>query len=197
MISLRSRKARLVGDWKLSNGKVDNTQNNTFSTEIYNGTTKVVTQDSNVNTSDYSMEITIAKCGCYSLTLIEKDVTTTNFFSYNTITTTTTTTKATGNWNFLSGVGNAKNKEYVYMSQTSSKQTHRVEVVTNIPGQNNTDNTDVSSMTSANSFGNTWQLVELKNKEIKFNTNTDNTNVSASGNQSISKSIGSFTLTAK
>jgi len=196
MISLRSRKSRLVGDWKLTEGKVDNTNNSNVSTEVYNGSTKVVTQGSNSSTTNYTKEISIVKDGTYTSTEVETDVNTTSIFSYTTTTTTTTTTESAGKWSFLGGQGDAKNKEYVYMTETSSKQTQRVVVTTNVPGQSS-DDTSVSTSSSNNSFGGTWQLTELKNKEIKFSTSFDDTNVNASGTQSISKSIGSFTLTAK
>jgi hypothetical protein len=70
-------------------------------------------------------------------------------------------------------------------------------VTTNIPGQSNSTTTTNTSDSGIQSFGSTWKLVELKNKEIKFTTTSEYTYVNNAGVSSTSKSNSNFTLTAK
>ena len=111
-ISFRTRKARLTGDWTMTKGTValsyfynpDPPYNELFS---FNGSdmtlnTTETTQQPIIYVGKYFLFLSIKKDGKFSLT--------------ETITGTSVSTfKASGTWNFTSGVGEAKNKEGVVL----------------------------------------------------------------------------------
>ncbi len=80
-LSLKSRKGRLAGDWKLSSG--DQTSSTTFSgttnttTYSFDGTNRTVTAGGAANTTPYTEEMTFEKDGSYKLAVVDDGNTTT------------------------------------------------------------------------------------------------------------------------
>lgn len=111
-ISLRRRKARVVGDWKLTSGTSLSTSNssNSSSTDAYtytetsysyNGTD--VNNGNTTTSSDagvYSYKIKFEKDGKFSATEVQGS----DFTTYS------------GVWNFTHGVGEYKNKEQIALT---------------------------------------------------------------------------------
>jgi hypothetical protein len=95
-ISVRSRKNRLTGDWRLEGGKAT-----AFNYQyIFNKSGARVFDVVNMLYSDelYQFNLTISKDGTFSMNEIR------NLSSFH----------ATGNWNFNTGVGENKKKEMVF-----------------------------------------------------------------------------------
>ncbi|MGL4599248.1 MAG: hypothetical protein ACRCYO_17130 [Bacteroidia bacterium] len=157
-LSLRSRKARMAGEWKVSKGEGTETSGNSTSTFTFDGTT--VTQTSNNITFSFgsTMEATLEKDGTF------KSVSTT------TINNSTTTTNETGIWNFTSGVGEAKNKSQLVMMTLSSTTTTG-------------SSTDTETYTGSNAPSVLYDIYQLKSKEIilkQEGSNTDSNGTSTS-----------------
>lgn len=154
-ISLKSRKARVEGDWKVtmykatgsysSGGSSPNTQSYS---ETYDGTTwttnvtsngTVLTPSSSAVTYTYSF----TKDGTYKM---HKDELPAGG-------TTKTIRDEEGTWNFLAGVGDAKNKEFLSLIVTKST------IVSGNVTSTNIYDTRTGSVS-------TWQINTLKNKEM-------------------------------
>jgi hypothetical protein len=112
-LSLRSRKARLAGEWKLTSSENKNEQTymgtTTTSTRTYDGTTEtLVMTPGGTSTSEYTITLTIEKDGTYTRVYTEDGE--------------TTTTK--GTWIFLnrSKENELKNKEAIMLTQTSTSE---------------------------------------------------------------------------
>ncbi len=110
-ISLRTRKARLTGDWKMSSGSLKRTDtrfNSTywvsFSTDYDGSTYKTTTTNKSgiyeTKQGTYSLRIIFKKDGGFEMTE-ETDG---------------NTVVSKGNWNFSGGVGNNKKKEQVILN---------------------------------------------------------------------------------
>ncbi len=120
-LSLKSRKARLVGEWTLTAAEeVETGTQFGFAytqTTSYDGTTATTTYESNgtsTSTTDmYSQTVTINKDGTYSMTYTDTD-TGADF-----------TMTDSGNWLFMgkNKASETKNKEGVLFSSTSQSQT--------------------------------------------------------------------------
>jgi len=150
---LRSRKARMEGDWKLSSGTYTYSAPSfgTNTTETYNGSTKTTTGTLlglPVNTTKpYTLEIKILKDGTYEeIENDDGDMTTTK-----------------GIWNFAGGVGEIKNKSQLVMKATS---------VTDSNG---------TATVSGNEYDDTYDIYELKNKEMILKWNSSSSATSATG----------------
>lgn len=141
-ISLYSRKARVVGKWKLSSGtEVDKSTSSGSTTTItieYDGTKADLTiVDGSGTTTDnygYTEEWEYKKDGTFSATMVEDGSTTT----------------VTGVWNFTGGVGDLKNKEQIvltYLLITDASGTYTYSGIAN---------------------DETFDIYELKNKEMIF-----------------------------
>lgn len=208
-LSLRSRKARLVGEWKVTsyedNSKTTSggnvTENNTT---LSNGTYKDVTKS---GTNSYTEEGT----GEYKITF-EKDYTFKIVYTYtvskvtfsdgtNTTSTTlnpveTTTITIEGSWSFAGKdkAGEYKNKERVLLNIT--KQT----VVTPDYSMSGTLSTRTDTYTYANGESvMTLELNTLKNKilEIIGTYNSSYNSVDADGHTHSSSTTGNFKMTAE
>ncbi len=146
-ISFLSRKARLVGEWKLKEGTLSRNNAGNIYNYSYNGSTVVVSGGANDSWS-YTNSIKIEKDGTFTETLLEDG----------------DQTVFEGNWFFLSGNkdGDLKNKEcvdFVFKTVTYTPAGGSPEI-TNIEGFVN------MLLYPYNGLGYTWQLDELKNKEI-------------------------------
>ena len=118
MISFKSRKARVVGEWKLTAIK----RTSTYSSGTINSTS-VMTGDGSTYTSTYTVvDSTTTRTGTLSWDwTLRKDGT----YKY-TYTEDGNITTSAGTWNFASGVGDLKNKSqitYYQQSYTNSGST--------------------------------------------------------------------------
>jgi hypothetical protein len=158
-ISLRSRKGRLEGEWKLKSGTVTTTSVlsgiTTVTTETYDGTTHNSSTSVNggpptTSSEGYADVLKITKDGTFEQTVTQ------------TSGTSTTITFSQGNWNFNGGVGEVKNKEEVIFYTTSVSS-----------GGNTTSY-------SGDYVHKTYQIHTLKNKELVLKA----TNKSSDSNSS-------------
>jgi hypothetical protein len=174
-ISLRSRKARLVGDWKLTKGTTTQTsQSGTITTTTYDGTNETTGS----STSPYTMAISFAKDGTYKATITSTQ--SSSFYSA------VTTQETTGTWDFNAGIGDVKAKTIVSMHPTTETTT----TVTTITGGGGTQttNTQTTNYTSS-SYASEFTLLELSNKELHITANDESTG----GNYSNTKNDYTFT----
>jgi hypothetical protein len=200
-LSLRSRKSRFAGEWKVDSSTGTSTftstpptgsasSSNSTRTET-GGTIKIVTSSTNGGTT-----VSTTTDGTVSehMYTIEKDGTFSHTYKYTTtrvvdnsqsgFTQKTTTVNVyditeEGEWNFTGGIGEAKNKEYVVLSVLSNK-TNINSTETSISGfagstTTDTETTSSSSTTTWAPNENTmiWQLIMLKNKEMKASAKMD------------------------
>lgn len=178
-ISLRSRKARLVGDWKLTEGKTDQTQNGSLSTTTYDGTNEITTSNGQSDTTGFTNNMTFNSDGTYQ----SVTVTTTSFSFWGITSTTTTTTTEDGTWDFNSGIGDEKAKTKVLIHPTKS-----VEVAVTSSSTSGTTTTTNTDVYTSNTFDYSMYMTCLSNKELKFTINFNST--VTGGN------TGSYTSTA-
>jgi hypothetical protein len=138
-ISLKSRKARLVGEWTLKDGTTTQTSGGTTYTTVYNGTTATYTISGQSFTQAYTQKTTINKDGTYESDINDNgDLTTEK-----------------GIW-FFAGKSkelDLKNKESVVFRITSNVQT-----------SSGTTSTTTYSGTDCPSY--TINIDELKGKEM-------------------------------
>ena len=64
-MSLHSRKARLVGEWKLADGNIQSVSNGTSTLEVYNGNTCTLTDSDTTVTYPFTEELTFNSDGTY------------------------------------------------------------------------------------------------------------------------------------
>lgn len=116
--SLRSRKARVVGDWKLTAGKetettFDNGSATTYtSSYTYDGSTRAESETISNSSGSFTTTNSVSYTTTYKF---EKDGT----FSSVTVADGVTTT-VDGTWNFGSGVGEKKNKSELVLTATKT-----------------------------------------------------------------------------
>jgi lipopolysaccharide export LptBFGC system permease protein LptF len=135
-ISMRSRKARVAGEWKVVSGT--GTQSYTFSSSTsnsswtYDGTTYTETDASGSTSRTRTMEYTFEKDGTFTHSDLDDGV------SYT----------GEGNWNFSQGVGETKGKSELVLSFTKT-----------------TSPTGTSTFDSFFPWF-TYEIVELRNKKM-------------------------------
>ena len=174
-LSLRSRKGRVAGEWKVTGGEGESVSNSsgssTTTTWTYDGTqessTSVTTSGSSTFTSNstnkYTVDYTFDKDGNFTMTEVD-----------NNDTPAETTTYA-GTWNFTGGVGEMKNKSQLILHVTSISSGG---VTTNYTGD------DAMTMM--------YNIDQLKNKEMIFKSEGSSPSWSGSGTDT---NKGSWTLT--
>lgn len=178
MLSLRSRKARVVGDWKVTAAKSTENNDGIIKTTNFNGSTETVVDDGNSYTDQLTMKYTFDKSGTYTYSVlrvhteIQDDFPLTNW----TYTSTTTTNETgTGIWNFTGKIGELKNKSQLNLQWTSS-----TESVSTVWEQEDNTGATVASGDTSDTYVNTtsgWNytgvvdLYELKNKEMIWQMN--------------------------
>ncbi len=170
-ISLRSRKARLVGEWKLSEGNDTSTYNSSSSYTAYTATNQTNSSSGssgNSTTNPYEEKMTFNGDGTFEM---YTKTTNASSGSYN-----ETTTK--GTWDFNSGIGDETKKEKVILTPTNVE-----EKSTNGSSVNTTNYAYVN-----NAMIYTLDLVRLSNKELKIYSisNTLSTGTSTSTNTYVS-----------
>lgn len=167
-LSLKSRKGRISGTWKLVEGSITyaDPSNSTSSTTTYTetsvttvssfsfgGTTITSTEVDNIN--DFS--ITIEKTGSYTMNMS----TTQSTVDGNAVSNPTTSVENTsGNWAFVGKSKDAdlKNKEAIAFNQTSETNTFTT------GGTSNSSTVGWSGITNMD----VWMIDQLKNKEVIF-----------------------------
>lgn len=174
-LSLKSRKARLTGEWTVT--KIEGTssdKNSSFpladvtSTITYDGTTETTTtttvMGTDTDTETYTLSFVFDKDGTYTQTKVEG----------------TTTEVETGNWIFLGKNKTAEiaNKEAIQLNPTSTSST--------------TNGVTVTSTSTGFTNSKTLMIDQLKSKEIVLIDSSSNT----SGSQ-VSTDEMKITLTAK
>ena len=178
-LSLQSRKSRLIGEWKVTNEVITESEiyvdSNLSINSIYDGLKKmniIVTQTSKGNTSSkdstyYSQTLSIKKDGTYIQSKIYNNGLNLNITE--------------GTWSFLakSEINNLKNKEAIFLTTTK----------TTIYNGSGTNIYDYSNLN-----GRTIVIEQLKNKELIFvvDTSFKNQNTMISG-----KSITTTTYSPK
>lgn len=169
-ISLKSRKSRLTGEWKLTKGEAKSTSGGNTTTVTFTETSATQVSGGTTTNFTYSMEYKFEKDGTYTL----NEVATYPGGSPE-------TTKEVGRWAFIGGNKSAdyKNKEALLLSSTSRTYS----------GTGTCNCTFTDSNPDA---GDIWEIDQLKGKEmvIKYK----NTYTSPSGTDVNETSL---TLTAK
>ena len=191
--SFRTRKARMVGNWDISNYSeniktvYDNGESNNRELKITGTKVKEIidyintVHDTSITTSgeinDFNLRID--KDGIADLTMnytLVKDSSGTDDntgLTYSTTTTRIYKTRAKGTWNFLAGIDNFKNKErlsLVWETYNTSLNTVLLRVITDDNGvETRTNYSDISATEHKYANGESaevWTINELKNKEI-------------------------------
>jgi len=190
--SFRTRKARMVGKWDISNysetiktvydnGEANQRELIIKGTKVketidYINTVHDTTISTNGEINDFSLNID--KDGIADLTMnytLVKDSSGTDDNTGLTITTTTTRvykTRAKGTWNFLAGIDDYKNKErisLVWETYNTSINTVVLRVITDDNGaETRTNYSDIVATEHKYANGEraeVWKIDELKNKE--------------------------------
>ena len=201
-LSLRSRKSRVAGEWKVDS-KID-TRTTAIVSSSFTSTSTETTTISGSTWTQMNSSSTTTSAGAVDYTIkFEKDgkwnssykLTRVNSLGIAPFVTTITTedlTVSSGVWNFLGKVGDAKNKENISVSTTSEQKT----TTTTTVDPSGTDiNKDESTETfAANENVEIWKLTELKNKEMKGEIAYDNNFSSGSSSKRVS---GTTTITLK
>ena len=183
-ISLRSRKARLVGEWTLTAGKNDQTQSGSVSTTVFDGTNQIVTSSGQSDTTGYTNTMTFNGDGTY----VNETVTTTKWNFWGMSSTTVTTTTEDGTWDFNSGIGDEKAKTKVLIHPTKSVA---VTVTTSSTSGTTTDTT--TDTYTSNNFDYSMYLTKLSNKELMFTMRLDETTTGAGSSSSTLTATRTYT----
>ncbi len=164
-LSLKSRKARVVGEWTVTAASItdinDSGSSSTTTNTTYDGTTETTTVGSNSSTRTVTYTYTFVKDGTF--TSVETETGTVLSTPYTDVTTTQ------GNWNFTGRIGkDEKNKESIVLYTTSMKNDFTM--------SGNTT-TSTSSYTGTSRGNMVFRLDRLSNKEMIVlisGTDTDN-----------------------
>lgn len=216
-MSLSSRKARLSGDWELSDYSATQTVDysngdkqvvtSTYSSGTINTANSYTPEGGSTTTTNSVITInaatyTINKDGTFTS---EFNTTSVSEYSYNDIwtgddhtvvSTTVSTQSTTGNWSFVNKLkGEYKNKERVVLNTLTDNSTSQTTTVDNndTQGTESTSTGDMVATTTNYSTGEqseTWDIDQLKGKEMIWKMTG-----SQSGSQSITPDGGSTTTT--
>lgn len=102
-LSLRTRKARVAGEWKITSIKSTDVSGTATDIMTMNGSTYTETDASGTSTGTWTLEYTFEKDGTYKSTENMDGVLSTS----------------EGTWNFTSGVGKSKNKSQITLYETT------------------------------------------------------------------------------
>lgn len=180
-ISLRSRKARMAGEWTVSKGEGKSTSTassyTSTTTWTYDGaqeSSTTTTTSGSISTTDtdvdkFTREYTFEKDGAFKM--VETD----NDDSPATVTT------YTGTWNFTGGVGETKNKSQVLIAVTSI-----------------TSGSSTTTYEGSEALTMLYDIDQLKNKEIILKSKGTGPGFDPfTGNQTTETTEETWTLTAK
>jgi hypothetical protein len=149
-MSLKSRKSRMAGDWKIESGTQTNVNGSNTTTYTFTATTV----SDGTNTDTYALNYKIEKDGTF------ESIETQSNTGYSVMTTTK------GRWNFVGKVGDFKNKDHAIFYVDS-------EVTVTTFGSNTTTSTDTYTG-DQNSY--VVELHTLKSKELVIKTSYTYTN---------------------
>jgi hypothetical protein len=166
-MSIHTRKGRMVGDWKVTQGNGNDVGFTGTSSWTYDGTTKTTTVGSLSGTETIGMTYNFEKDGSCTM------VTTTTTTNPNNVETET----VTGTWNFTGKIGDDKNKDHIVVRE-----------LTDTDVNTNPSSSTTTTYTGDNGPVQSMYIDELKNKEIIFKW----TGTTTPGNFS---SSGQYTLT--
>ena len=147
-ISLRTRKARITGDWKVSSGSGTFTSGNTTTNWIQTGATYSETDISGTNSYGLVVTYSFVKDGTFK---IVTTITLPNVTGYSQVIT------ETGTWNFTGKIGEDKNKDHILLKTLSEKDVMTV---------NSNVQTTVNSYTGDSAPTKLYYLDQLKSKEV-------------------------------
>lgn len=226
-LSLKSRKARIAGDWLITGYDLDRTytqadgdtgtNNATMSGDVITytntftsgGTTTTSTSTTTVNEASYSF----TKDGTFTSVWNTTNVSVSTSSGFTTTTTTVNTTTKTGDWSFIGKQKKTyKNKERIVLNTlnevSSSKQTS-VTVDDNGFLPNINTNGDLNAWEQNYASGEvseSWELDMLKGKEMVAKmmssnsgsqSNTPDGGSTTTTNNTVSESTTTITFTAK
>ena len=201
-ISIHSRKARVVGEWKLTSGtSVDvdaSVSPSTSTTSTDDGANQTVTDGTTSYIDVHTLSYVIDKAGTYKGTEHRVHTEVQTDFPLIGLTTTSTTTtdeSPAGNWNFTSGVGDVKNKSQLSLIEISWTQAKSVRTVvkngTNTINDNTVSSSDSQTYTGNPGSSEIWDLDELRNK--KMVVKVKNSFVNSSGTSTSKDATYTFT----
>lgn len=177
-LSLKSRKARVVGEWTVTASSQtdvnDSGSSSTTTTTTYDGTTETTTVGSNSSTRTVTFTYNFKKDGTF--TYVETETGEVLSTPYTDVTTTD------GNWNFTGRIGEDKNKESIVLYITSMKNDFTMSGNTN---------SSTNTYTGTDRFSVVMKLDRLSNKEMIVLTKGTNTD----SNGDTDTSEGTMTLT--
>ncbi len=200
-LSLKSRKARLAGEYDVSNWAMNMTSTSGNNTSTFNltfdGTTLVESQTSGGITTTTTTPVSIAtytfnKDGSWSREWQETRTTETDYGFYIDTDVTVSNRKESGTWAFIGKTkGQSKNKERIQLSILKEERTDNTETTSKDLAGN-----VIATTTSNSSNSNTYSYLDyteifdidmLKNKEMVFKFVSDNTGSysTTSGNTTI------------
>lgn len=146
-MSIKSRKARLAGEWELTEWARTQLSGSTITTTTFSGSSKLVMSGSATSTATYSESIEIAKDGTYTFAMSEMDTS----FTYN--------LTGTGVWYWLKGNKELeyKNKERIGFEELAS---------TGLYTAGSYSYTDIDSHTGDAAYAVVYRIDQLKSKEM-------------------------------
>ncbi len=171
LISLRSRKARMAGDWKVVKLISSSTSKNSSTTYITNSTLENGVNSSTSSNTTNGITTTTQESYNETITMsFKKDgtFTTTDNVVYTDGSGFTQNVVGSGVWDFMNGVGDAKKKEYISITYLSYNST-----------SNQNGNFSYNSTKENTAY--LYQIVGLKNKslhlvsESNYNSSSGNT----------------------
>ncbi len=168
-LSLSSRKSRVAGEWKVSEGSGSDVNGSSTTTWTYDGTTYKSTTGSTTTSTNMTLTMVFEKDGTY------KTVSTTTTTGYSDVYT------ESGTWNFTGKIGDDKNKDHLVKKALSTVDVQTI-------GSSSTTNTD--TYTGDDAPTSIMYIDQLKSKEMILTWDGTTTSGSSS-----SSSKGTWTLT--
>ncbi|MEW6467989.1 MAG: hypothetical protein AB1458_03650 [Bacteroidota bacterium] len=144
-VSLKSRKSRVAGSWKITKGEGKDVNGSTTTTWTYDGTTWTQTTGSTTTTLTVEQTYTFEKDGTWKGHYMES---TTGYSN---------TVDQTGTWNFTSGVGEMKNKSQIVLMVLTDNSTTVIGTSTS---------TSSTTYTGSNAPTMIYDIDQLKSKEM-------------------------------
>lgn len=202
-ISLRTKKARMAGDWKLASlnlnevdtdasGDVDNTTSTSTDGSTLT-VTKVSTSGSTstttTSTGTITMTLKIEKDGSYTSTTTTQLVSVEDFFGIDFTTTTDESSTETGTWNFTGGVGSSIGSKEQVVLRANTKSTTTSSKTVDESGTTITEQDPSTTSQTITGSEEIYTIMKLKNKELKLTREASNSSATE-GN-----SNGSYTST--
>jgi hypothetical protein len=194
-LSLRSRKARVVGEWTIQNLSEVSSDNSSGSTETetvtVDGTSLTIAATSGGTTTTTTGTITNAtmtfeKDGTWTSTI---DMSVPYEISGVLFATVQSTSTENGTWNFLGKIDEFKNKERIVLNTLSSNSTYTSTPVTGAATSSSSNATYADGEQS-----DIMAIDELRNKKIVVNKTENSTSSETGGTSTTSSSEMSMTL---